>query len=69
MATVYDYHGNARPPYSGAAVRPIVQRSCWACGGSGWRDDGLHEGTNVSFGGLCVHCAGKGFISTEGEAA
>ena len=69
MATVYDYHGKARPPYAGRAVRPIVNRACWACGGTGWRDTGMHEGTNVSFGSVCVHCAGKGFICTEGEAA
>lgn len=69
MSIVFDYHGNARPPYSGAAVQPLVAGRCWACGGTGWRETGMHEGTNVGIGARCVHCAGSGVIWREAEAA
>ena len=62
---VLDYFGDPRPPYRGEPVRSVVSGRCWACGGSGWRDLGLHAGTNVSFGCRCVHCAGTGLICSE----
>lgn len=67
MSVVLDYFGNPRPPYRGELVRPVVSAACWACGGTGWNDTGLHEGTNVSFGNVCVHCAGRGTICREIE--
>jgi hypothetical protein len=68
MSVVLDYHGNPRPQRTGPAIAPVVTGRCWSCGGTGWHELGLHEGTNVGYGCRCVFCAGTGLVSQEVES-
>src|SRR6266511_4274333 len=49
------------------SIRPLVERTCWMCAGSGICENGMVPGTQIGNTSFCRICAGKGYYLVESD--